>query len=140
MPFDWRRYTDEEKAGLIDSMRTGIEQNFRARMAAANDTKTPLPKLEFVSAADLPNYPPTVRAGSVRADRDGNLWIPPATSLDAKAGSVVYDVVNTHGIVTRRVQLPAGRRLAGFGPNGALYYTTSDSSGPHLERAHVRKP
>jgi hypothetical protein len=138
MPFDWRKYSDDEKAGLIDSMRAGIENNFRARMAAANDTKTRLPQLEFVPAADLPNYPPTVRAGSVRADLDGNVWIPPTTSLDAKAGSLVYDVVNTKGEVTRRVQLPSGRRLVGFGAGGTLYFTMTDSSGIHLERARIR--
>lgn len=138
MPFDWRAYSDAEKAGLIDSMRAGIERNFRARMAAPGAVQTPMPHYEFVSPDELPNYPPTIKAGSIRADLDGNVWIPPTTSLDAAAGNLVYDVVNTRGEVVRRVQLPSGRRLVGFGRGGVLYFTVDDSTGVHLERARIR--
>jgi hypothetical protein len=136
MPFDWRKYSDEEKAGLIDSMRAGMERNYKARMAVSG-SKAPMPNYEFVAAEDLPNFPPTVRSASVQADLDGHVWIPPTTSLDAAIGSLVYDVVNTKGEVVRRVQLPSGRRLVGFAPGGVLYFTMNDSSGVHLERAHI---
>lgn len=137
MPFDWRRYSESEKVALIDSMRTAMERNFRARMAAANNTKAVMPTMEFVSPNDMSDYPSTIKSGSVQADRDGNVWIPPTTTVDAAPGRLVYDVVNTRGEVTRRVQLPVGRRLVGFGPHGVLYYSVSDSAGARLERARI---
>ena len=40
----------------------------------------------------------------MKLDFDGNLWIPPTTTRDARGG-LLYDVVNRKGEVIERVQL-----------------------------------
>lgn len=82
----------------------------------------------------VPDYRPAFGQGSVRADREGNLWIRTTTVLD---GRPVYDIVNARGELTERVQLPAFRTIAGFG-NGVVYMGVRDSNGTvHLERARI---
>jgi hypothetical protein len=130
MPFDWRRLTDADKQKIIDDARVAREKIF-ARLAQK-------PSYEMVAVDDMDNYLPAVRWNSSRADLDGNVWIPPTTSFDASPGSLVYDVVNTKGEVTKRVQIPQGRTLVGFGRGGVLFYTASDSTGTYLERARIK--
>ena len=84
---------------------------------------------------DIPDYRPPFLRGSVSADADGNLWI--RTTIFVK-GQPVYDIVNRRGEVTDRVQLPAFRTIAGFGP-GVVYMAVKDAAGMvHLERARVK--
>jgi hypothetical protein len=99
----------------------------------------PLPATtQLVTAADVPDYlPPLARTGTTRADRDGNVWIVPATSAEAGEG-VVYDVVNRKGELVERVRLPAGRVLAGFGADGVVYLSAYGAGGVGLARARVR--
>jgi hypothetical protein len=93
------------------------------------------PKVIKAELADVPDYRPAFRQGSVRADVDGNLWIRTNKLVD---GRPVYDVVNREGQLTDRVQLPRFRTIAGFGP-GVVYLAVRDSvGGTHLERARVR--
>ncbi len=93
------------------------------------------PKVIKAALADVPDYRPAFRQGSVRADVEGNLWIRTNKMVD---GRPVYDVVNRSGELTDRLQLPAFRTIAGFGP-GVVYMGVRDSSGVmHLERARVR--
>jgi hypothetical protein len=50
----------------------------------------------------------------------------------------VYDVVNRKGELVDRLQLPAFRTIAGFGP-GVVYMAVTDQAGVvHLERARVK--
>ncbi|HEY2824223.1 MAG TPA: hypothetical protein VGI83_01630 [Gemmatimonadales bacterium] len=94
--------------------------------------KTVVAKAEL---SDVPDYRPPFQPGSVRADLDGNLWI--RTSV-IKDGQPVYDIVNRKGEVIDRVQLPAFRRIAGFG-HGVVFMGVRDSAGvAHLERARVK--
>ena len=130
MPFDWRRLSNEDKQRMIDEARV-----FREKLNARNGTNTPF---EAVPLDEMGDYMPAVRPFSARADLDGNIWIPPTTSFDASPGSLVYDVVNTKGEVTKRVQIPKDRTLIGFGRGGVLFYTATDSSGTYLERARIR--
>lgn len=130
MPFDWRRLTDADKQRLIDEARV-----FREKLNARIGANTPF---QAVPVEDMDNYMPTVRPNSVRADLDGHIWIPPTTSFDASPGSLVYDVVSTKGEVTKRVQIPSGRTLVGFGRGGVLFYTATDSTGTYLERARIK--
>ena len=53
--------------------------------------------------------------------------------------SAVYDVVNRKGELTYRVQVPAGRQLVGFGPNGTVYLAVREGREIFLERTHVVK-
>jgi hypothetical protein len=92
---------------------------------------------EVVPPSELPDYvPPVRRAGTMRADRAGNVWILPSTSAQAGEG-LLYDVVNGRGELVRRVRLPAGRALEGFGADGAVYLTSHGPGGTRLERARL---
>lgn len=48
--------------------------------------------------------------------------------------SLNYDVVNRKGELIERVQLPAGRTIAGFGPNGAIYLSSREGRSIFIER------
>jgi hypothetical protein len=86
----------------------------------------------------MPDVAPPIRAGSVRADADGNLWILPTTT-DAARGELVYDIVNPARGLVRRVRLPYGRTIAGFAPGGIVYLAVGDAaSGVVVERTTVR--
>jgi hypothetical protein len=75
--------------------------------------------------------------GAAIADRDGNLWILPRSAL-SKNGELVYDVVNPKQGLVRRVRLPAGRSIAGFGKDGVVYLQAGDvTNGFTLERTVV---
>ena len=94
---------------------------------------------EVAPASDLPDYmPPVLRTGLMKADAEGNVWILPSTSSQAGSG-LLYDVVNRQGEIFQRVRLPAGRALAGFGGNGAIYLTAHTGNTAVLERTHIQK-
>lgn len=97
-------------------------------------TQFQVPPIQLVGANELPDYAPPFAAGSVRGDADGNLWI--RTSHVYNGGSV-YDIVNSKGVLTDRVLLPAGRVIAGFGP-GVVYMGVRDGEGVRLEAAPIR--
>jgi hypothetical protein len=92
---------------------------------------------EIVSLSQIADYWPPFRDGAALADRDGNLWILPRTTL-SKNGELVYDVVNPKQGLVRRVRLPVGRSIAGFGKGGVVYLQAGDiRNGFILERATV---
>jgi hypothetical protein len=91
-------------------------------------------RAQIAPASELPDYyPPIIRTGGIKVDPQGNIWILPTTSAQAGAG-LLYDVVNRKGEVFRRVRLPAGRVLQGFGIHGGIYVTSRETTGTHLER------
>lgn len=93
------------------------------------------PTVLKAEVGDVPDYRPAFGQASVRADREGNLWIRTTTLVD---GRPVYDIVNSRGELTDRVQLPAFRTIAGFG-NGVVFLGVRDENGVmHLERARIR--
>jgi hypothetical protein len=92
---------------------------------APNDCQTVTVTAEFVPVDSMADYIAPIRESSVRADLDGNVWILPATSASAKGG-LLYDVVSPAGEIVERVQLPAGRSVAGFGRGGVLYLLHGD--------------
>ena len=96
------------------------------------------PKIEFVPLKEIPDYYPAIRAGATKADLDGNLWVLPTTSAQAKAGELIYDVINNKGELFQRVRLPIGRSIAGFGHNGVVYLMFRDADlGWSLERTKI---
>lgn len=93
---------------------------------------------EVVPASDLPDYyPPIQRAGMMRADPLGRLWVLPSTSSQAGRG-LLYDVIDRDGTIVERVRLPEGRTLEGFSADGALYLASYGAGGTRLERARIR--
>ncbi len=95
-------------------------------------------QIEFVPLNEIADYYPAIRPGAAKADLDGNLWILPTTSAQAKAGELIYDVVNNRGELWQRVRLPLGRSIAGFGKNGVVYLMYRDgTTGWYLERTSI---
>ena len=95
------------------------------------------PKINVVSASELPDYQPPFFANSARADADGNLWVLTIPTKPQPAGSV-YDVINGKGEVAERVLVPAGRTILGFGPGGVVYLAERTATSTKIERATVR--
>jgi hypothetical protein len=163
MPFDWLRLSDEDKRRIADSARNLAEERIRASAVgpripgrsltagasvsgsfAINPTEGSNTfamrdaVVESAPLGEIPDYYPPLRAGAVRADLDGNLWILPTTSARAHGGAIVYDVVNRRGELYERVQPPPGRSIAGFGPKGVVYIVWRDSAESwHLEKNRV---
>ncbi len=167
LPFDWKRITDEEKDKIVDSLKTASkEATERAQqmMAASGGAGRFRPAFDPVDASYLPDYFPPIRAGSTLADKDGNLWILPTTSTLAaqmsamipanvrgqipagmlpagmaapEASGLAYDVVNRKGELVHRVQLPAGRSIAGFGTNGVVYLLERKGREVFLEKTRL---
>ena len=91
-------------------------------------------RAEVAPASELPDYyPPITRTGGIRADGRGNVWILPSTSSRSGAG-LLYDIVNRKGELFRRVRLPMGRVLQGFGADGAVYLAAYEGKSWRLER------
>jgi hypothetical protein len=93
--------------------------------------------MTFVDPAELPDYKPAFFANAARADADGNAWIR-TIPTKATAGGPVYDVISAKGELVDRVQVPAGRTIAGFGPGGVVYLVSRTEGGLVLERARSR--
>jgi hypothetical protein len=73
---------------------------------------------------DWPETKPPFDAQGVLATPEGEIWIRVSQSAAAKAA--VYDVVDAAGRLVKRVRLPDGRRLVGFG-KGTLYAVQIDA-------------
>ncbi len=166
IPFEWQRLSDEDKVAFIDSVKairarmqaSGTEAGAGAAAGggapigqqvivmrtapgpgggAPPGPPTHAPEVTFVAPDQLPDYKPPFFAGAVRADTDGNLWV---RTIPTRAipGGPVYDVIDREGRLTERVQVPAGRSIIGFGPNGAVYLLARENGKLSLEKARVR--
>jgi hypothetical protein len=140
MPFDWKRITPEEKQLLVDSVKKA-EADRIAKIPAPPPGGFAFPRpIMVLEPNELPDFYPPVRQGQVRADPDGNVWILPSTSTAAAGGGLLYDVVNREGAIVERVQLPKGRTLVGFGPNGTIYmHNVRSPVLASIERAQVAR-
>ena len=112
-----------------------------------------MPRFPFVTVdpADLPDYYPPIRAGTMRSDLEGNVWLLPSTSTlsqgsilgsaaAAQTSSLVYDVVGRDGVIKERVKLPPGRNIVAFGPGGVVFLTYAPVPGvAYLERARIAR-
>lgn len=151
MPFDWRRVTDDEKRRMLDSAHRAFEADSARRQAVQRPPLppdnggartmvsggAPLGRFVAIEPSEMPDYYPPIRPGAVHADRDGNLWLLPSTSLLAGKG-LVYDIVNRKGQVFEHIQLPAGRHVVAFAPGGVVYLASEWAKGvPRLERARI---
>ncbi len=95
------------------------------------------PALTFVEPSELPDYHPAFAVGSVRADREGKLWVRTISAAPSTTGPE-YDVIDRTGRLVDRVALPSGTTIAGFGADGTVYLGVRDSSGVHIARARER--
>lgn len=155
MPFAWEHVGDAEKTALldsafaaqqtiIDSLQARFERTLAGGSGAAisrnRNVEAPerRPRISVVRAelADVPDYRPAFGQGALQGDAENRLWVHTTTVVD---GRPVYDVVNRKGELIDRMQLPAFRTIAGFGP-GIIYMAVRDSANVvHVERARVRR-
>jgi hypothetical protein len=105
--------------------------------AAGSSLNGGQPQVNFIAPSELPDYKPPFFANSVRADAEGNLWVRTIPTKQIPGGPV-YDVINRDGKLVDRVQIPASRTIAGFGPDGAVYLVSRDGTSMTFERAHAR--
>jgi hypothetical protein len=84
--------------------------------------------IEFVPFSEMADYPPPIAGGGVLSDLDGNVWIIPTTSSEAKGG-LLYDVVNRKGELFERVQLPPSSTIVAFGKGGVVYCAVRGADG-----------
>ena len=90
----------------------------------------PRPNLDEV---EFPEYFPAFSEASV--SYEGELWVQRYQSYSAPGP--LYDVFDSSGELVRRVRLPAGRTLVGFGPH-ALYAQVQDEDDLQwLERYEI---
>ena len=120
--------------------REGGERRMQVEGAAAAAAVAP-PPLQFVDASELPDYRPAFLANASRADAQGNVWIR-TTAAPTQAGALVYDVVSAKGELVDRVQVPPGRQIMAFGPDGSVFLVAREGTGPTatttLERARIK--
>jgi hypothetical protein len=144
LPFAWQRVDDARKRAIIDSTvarwQAQSDQIMRGGRGGGARPPNYAPMIAAAPPLDsLPTYAPpfvTLQGGGspISSDADGNVWIRTTTIID---GRPVYDVVNRRGEMIDRIQLPAFRTIAGFGP-GVVYMAVKDSTGAvHLERARI---
>jgi hypothetical protein len=107
-------------------------------LATVSATRPTLRQPTVVEPSELPDYRPPFGTASVRADRDGNLWIRTVPVRPAPGGGPVYDIVSRAGQLVNRIQLPTGYTLVGFGRDKVVYLSMRDPSGIHLARVRLR--
>ena len=112
--------------------KAGAEMGARPSGPAGAPAAPVIPPMQFVSPSELPDYAPPFNAGSARGDMDGNLWV---RTTNTVGGGSVYDVISKKGELMDRVQVPAGRVIAGFGVGGVVYMGVRDTDGVRLEQA-----
>ncbi len=162
IPFAWVRLDDARKAAMIDSAVRAQQAIVDRMNAPATGTSsvggrggggggggggrgggagggrggTPIPAVVGrPELSEVPDYLPAFEEHAALSDDEGNVWIRTSTFAD---GRPVYDVIDRHGALVDRVQLPAFRTIAGFGP-GVIYLAVRDNGGVvHLERARIR--
>jgi hypothetical protein len=156
LAFDWKRLTDADKQGIIDSVNAAKAARAAASAAAPTNRQrvsgvlgTSAATPRFVDRRErvfevfdltpqlIADYYPPLRAGAVKADMNANMWILPTTSAQSRNGELVYDVVNNRGVMMYRVRIPAGRSIAGFGKNGEVYLMSRNAQGWTIERTSI---
>jgi hypothetical protein len=167
LPFDWRRLTDDEKQKLADSAKVVWDSLMAARNRRVNtpvrvegsDPARPtgngrssggvepsgqggsIQRMISVPLSEIPDYFPPIHQNAATPDLDGNLWVLTTTTAQSQHGELVYDVLNPARGLYRRVRMPIGRSIAGFGKGGVVYLQSGDRAGGFaLERVKVETP
>ena len=133
--------TSVEMSRVADAIRGAAISPLPPLRSDMLECQTVALKFEFAPLKEMPDYIPPVRPGALTADRDGNVWILPTTSLAATTGrGLVYDVVSRSRGLVERVRIPVGRQIAGFGRGGTVYLSWRDATGGWLiERTRVAR-
>ncbi|HEX4351610.1 MAG TPA: hypothetical protein VHZ95_01825, partial [Polyangiales bacterium] len=151
---------DDAKVAVLDSMRHAVQaENDSASGHSLGVMGTPAPPLSahrtdstrtkpaevdpllnFASIDKIADYRAPFLRGALLADLDGNVWV--RTTIVGRSGwGAVYDVIASNGQLVDRLQLPAGRRVVGFGRHGIVALAAGDAGSPEwLERMRWTAP
>ncbi len=91
-----------------------------------------LQPINMIPVNEMSDYAPPFAPGAARGDAEGNLWVRTTRGIN---GGAIYDVINTRGELVKRVQVPPGRVIAGFGLGGIVYMGVREEGGVRLEAA-----
>lgn len=129
IPYEKRRVSDIEKRRLIDSALAVPDANAAGRDRSTNTS---------ASTNDMEDFYPPFRQGQPVVDLDANVWIATYALSPVDTRETMYDVVNNQALLVRRVRVPAGRIIVGFGRNGVVYVKYKTDTGAWmLERTHL---
>lgn len=138
LPIDLKPLSDADKRQLVDSAAAADAKRALALPSAGPRVNTFV--TQYINWKHLPDYLPTIRPGAAKPDADNNLWVLPNTSRRSIKGELVYDVINSDGVLIYCVRLPLNKAIAGFGPRGTVYLMTRESDGWVLEKGRVMLP
>lgn len=100
-------------------------------VSQGGDRRTVSPPRPSVGQFDWPAHKPPFEGGAwISPDRE--VWV--QRSRPATAARPIYDVFDRAGRPVRQVELPAGRRIVGFGTRGLYAVRTDDDGLLWLER------
>lgn len=108
-----------------------------AAAAPAGPGGPAVPAAPAASIADMPDYMPAFVQTSARPDADANLWIRTTTG-GSQPGNVVYDVINSQGVLVDRVDVPKGMSIVGFGKGGVVYLSQREGYGYRVLKASIK--
>lgn len=117
--------------------KAGADSGRAATGGPAAQSGFTIPTLPAPAIADIPDYMPPFTATSARPDADANLWIR-TTTAGAEAGNVVYDVINSQGVLVDRVDVPKGMTIVGFGKGGIVYLSQREGYGYRVLKASIK--
>lgn len=132
---EWHRLSDDEKQRLADSA-SQAEDSVNARALATLRPGTELVVYKVQAAQDIPDYATPFSASAPMVEPNGNIWIA-SNNYPKPAGGPLYDVVDSHGTLIDRVQLPKYCTLAGLGHNVA-FVTSREGMTTALVAMRVR--
>jgi len=112
----------------VTSVNGNITTAFRRGMRGQSDEPN-------VDGLDWPNSLPAFQASGILVSRSGNMWVERFVSA---GDAPVYDVFNDRAELEKRVVLPAGRSVVGFG-DGVVYLVRYDEFDLQwLEKYQIR--
>ena len=108
---------------LLDFAMSGIQATDLgdARTGPSKAEENPMDAdivVESLGPDSLPDVISPLRRGSLVVEPNGNLWVVPTTSRQARADRLLYDVYSPQGQLVERVSVPAGSTPVGFSRDG----------------------
>jgi hypothetical protein len=92
----------------------------------------PTPDIDEV---DFPEFFPPFTRGAVSISQEGDMWVQRVESFGTDG--TLFDVFNSSGQLVRKVRIPEGRSLLGFGPNTLYAYSMDEDDLQWLERYDI---
>ena len=129
IPYERIRVTDAHRKQFFRELeRPGIAVVFKDGQATTQLTKpAPVREADWNFPEELPPFLQT----AISFSPDGYLWVRRTTEASAPP---TWDLINTSGIVTERVELPIGSRIVGFGPGVVYAARVDDDDLQYLQR------